>query len=334
MKIKQWRASSGHAWAGGRLRIECALSSYNVFTHAMTSPDSHVTRFIFEDLDICGAIVHLGTAWQAMQQGRNYPPVVRNLLGEMAAVAAVIGSNLKTPGRLTFQVQGDGPVSLLVVDCEETAAARAQPQLLLRGMARCDEGGEVLEVAPLQALLGDGKLLFSLQSRMSDMPYQSYVGLEGERIADVFEQFMTQSAQQPARLWLFADEEQAACLFLQTLPAREHPERADADGWNRVQQLAATVRADELRLSAEVLLRRLFAEDTLRLFESRPVQYYCPRDEDKVRGMLISLGRDEIAALIAEHGEIVIQDDICNHEYRFGPGIVDELFPSAGQVLH
>lgn len=290
------------------------------------SMESVITRFMFEDLDICGAVVQLSGAWRQMHEGRDYARQTRDLLGEMAAVAAVIGSNLKTPGRATFQAQGAGPISLLVVDCEQSA-----DQLLLRGMARSE--GEIT-AAPLRELLGEGNLLFSLQTAASSMPYQSYVPLDGGSIAQVFEQFMSQSAQQPARLWLFADDAQAACLFLQTMPAREHAEAVDPDGWNRVQQLAATVKRQELQLPVTTLLERLFAEDALRVFAPIPVCYHCPRDEDKVRSMLVSLGHQEVADILAEYGEIVIRDDICNHEYRFGAGIVEELFPSAGQTLH
>lgn len=297
-------------------------------TERAESTESMITRFIFEDLDICGAVVQLGEAWQQMHEERDYALPVCDLLGEMAAIAAVIGSNLKLPGRVTFQAQGQGagPISLLVVDCEQ-----ANDQLLLRGMARSQSK---VAPAPLHELLGEGNLLFSLQTANSNMPYQSYVPLEGNSIAQIFERFMTQSAQQPARLWLFADARQASCLFLQTLPPREHAEAVDPDGWNRVQQLAATVKRQELQLPVTTLLERLFAEDTLRVFAPIPVHYHCPRDEDKVRSMLLSLGHQEVAEILAEHGEIVIRDDICNHEYRFGAEIIEELFPSAGQTLH
>lgn len=294
----------------------------------MSNPsESSVTRFIFEDLDICGALVQLSGTWQSMHQRRDYPPRMLSLVGETAAVAALLGSNLKNPGRLTFQAQGHGTVSLLVVDCEY-----AQEQLLLRGMAHY--GDQIItDDTPVPELLGDGRLLFSMQSEMEDMPYQSYVPLKGGSIAEIFEHFLAQSAQQPARLWLSADDRHACGLFLQTLPASNR-ESTDEDGWNRIQQLAATLRPEELQLPAEILLPRLFAEETIRLFDPRPVVHYCPRDEDKVRCMLASLGREEVVSMLAEQGEIVILDEICNHEYRFGPSIVEELFPSAGQTLH
>jgi hypothetical protein len=87
-----------------------------------------VHRFLLEDLDIRGALVQLGPSWAEMTATRDYAAPVRELLGELAAVTAIIGSNLKTPGRIGFQMSGHGPVSMLVMDCNE--------KLQLRGMAR------------------------------------------------------------------------------------------------------------------------------------------------------------------------------------------------------
>ena len=56
-----------------------------------------VHRFLLEDLDIRGALVQLGSSWAEMAATRGYAAPVRELLGELAAVAALIGSNLKAP---------------------------------------------------------------------------------------------------------------------------------------------------------------------------------------------------------------------------------------------
>ena len=100
-----------------------------------------VHRFLLEDLDIRGALVQLGPAWREMQARRHYAPAVRDLLGELAAVTTLIGSNLKNPGRVGFQLQGHGPVSMLVMDCDE--------QLRLRGMARGGEATIAVSPAPM-----------------------------------------------------------------------------------------------------------------------------------------------------------------------------------------
>jgi molecular chaperone Hsp33 len=274
---------------------------------------SYVQRFLLEDLDIRGAVVRLTDVWQAMQAGRSYAPPVARLLGEMSAVSTVIAGNLKQPGRLTFQIAGHGPVSLLVVDCAET--------LNLRGYAKAEDApaGETLA-----DLVGDGRLQLSLDIPGMDQPYQSLVPIEGTSIAECFEHYLAQSEQQPAGLWLASDPHAAAALFVQKLPGADVK---DIDGWSRIRQLAQTVRADELLgLPPEKLLGRLFAEETVRLFESRTVTHDWPADPDKVAAMLRSLGEDEVRALLAEHGEVVVHDDLSNHSYRFDAADVDALF--------
>ncbi|NMG75136.1 Hsp33 family molecular chaperone HslO [Aromatoleum diolicum] len=282
----------------------------------MSTPTSYVRGFLLEDLDIRGAVVRLDDVWQALQRGRAYPAEVARLLGEMSAVSALIAANLKQAGRLTFQIQGHGAVKLLVVDCNET--------LNLRGFAGFD--GDIPADGGLAALVGDGILQLTLDVAGLDQPYQSMVPLEGDNIAATFEHYLMQSEQQPAGLWLACNEGAAAALFLQKLPGAD---ARDEDGWSRMHQLAQTVKAEELlQLPPEILLGRLFAEENVRLYEARPVIHDFPPDRDKIIAMLRSLGEDEVRHIYEEHGELVVRDDLSNHEYRFEADEIDDLFAS------
>lgn len=280
---------------------------------AQDGPPNRVRGFLFEQLDIRGAWVQLGTAWQEMTAGRNYPEPARDLLGQLAAVTALIAANLKQAGRLTFQLRGNGDVSLLVMDCDE--------QLRLRGMARAEPG-----IAPgsLQTLLGEGALTLTLDTADMREPYQSHVPIEGDTLATAFEHYLAQSEQLPTRLWLAAGPDAAAGLFLQALPDAH---ARDADGWNRVQALADTVRAEELlELGAIKLIERLFTEEDVRVYDPRPVSYFCPYDPAKIHAMLRGVGRAECEAILGEQGEIRVHDDICNHEYVLDAAAVAALF--------
>lgn len=290
---------------------------------------SFVRRFLFEGLDIRGAIVHLGEAWQQMQAGRHYQPTVAQLLGETAAVTALIAGQLKQPGRLTLQLRGNGPIQLLVMDCNE--------KLQMRGMARSNP---VVLPAPVPELLGaheGGQLMMSLDMPDARQPYQSYVPMVGDSIAAIFEHYLEQSEQQPSRLFAIAGPQAAVCLFLQKMPEAD---QRDPDGWHRITQLASTVKpAELLGLDAEELLARLFHEDMaahgIRIYDPLPVVYHCPEDWDKVRDTIRSIGRHDAESILAEHGEILIRDDICNREYRFTPDDVAALFAvSEGKALH
>lgn len=272
-----------------------------------------VRGFLFEALDIRGAWVQLGPAWREMTAGRAYPQPALELLGQLAAVTTLIAANLKQAGRLTFQLRGEGAISMLVMDCDE--------QLRLRGMAR---SAPEVQPAPLPVLLGEGALTLTLDIAGMRHPYQSFVPLQGDTLAAVFEHYLAQSEQTPTRLWLAADAQTAAGLFLQALPGAAE---RDADGWNRIQVLAGTVRDEELLgLGAIKLIERLFPEEDVRVYDPRPVSYHCPYDPAKIHAMLRGVGQAECEAILAERGEIRVHDDICNHEYVLDAAAVAALF--------
>lgn len=283
-----------------------------------------VQRFLFDDLDIRGAVVRLDSVWLQLLAGRNYPAPVIDLLGQMSATTLLLADNLKQPGRLTIQLRGNGPVSLLVIDCNEA--------LNLRCMA---QHAEKIGTASAIELLGHGQLLLSLDLPTMREPYQSMVPLDGQNIAEVFEHYLKQSEQLASRIFLAASPTGAAGFFLQKMPSTDE---RDPDGWARIEALAATVRPEELLgLTTGSLLTRLFHEETVRVFPAREVTNDCPKDWEKIRKMLLALGREEVYNAIKDRGAIVIRDDLSNHEYRFDKAAIDELFsrtPNTPPTVH
>jgi molecular chaperone Hsp33 len=282
-----------------------------------------VQPFLFEHLDIRGALVSLDQTWRELAAERDYPADVARILGEMSAVTTLISANLKQPGRMTFQLRGDGAINLLVLDCDE--------QLRLRGMARWN--AETLQPGEtLPRLLGDGQLLLSLDAVAMRQPYQSFVPMQGDSVAAIFEHYLTLSEQQPTRLVLAANDHRAVGLLLQKLPESD---LKDSDGWNRISHLIATLKADEqLAHSPHDLLHRLFPHEEIRVFAPRAVSHHCPEDWEKIHAMLRSLGRAECEAIVRDHGEIHVRDDICNRDYGVLPDELDAMFDAPAHRLH
>jgi molecular chaperone Hsp33 len=273
-------------------------------------------RFTLDNLDIRGQVVRLSGAWSGLVQDRSYPALVTAFLGEMACVSVLVGAGLKHAGRATLQIQGGACAKLAVVDCTH--------ELGIRGMASYDADAEFSSFAEWVA---GGRVALTVSQADSGQMYQSIVPVSGISVAECFEHYFDQSEQLPTHLWLAANRQGAGALLLQKLPKADEK---DADGWARVEQLAASVSASELTgLDAETLLTRLFAEDDIRLYEPRLVHSACKRDEDKIKTMLRSLGRAELNATLAELGEIVVNDDMCNEQYRFDPAAVNALFEVA-----
>ena len=274
----------------------------------------YVQRFLFENLDIRGRLVCLSGAWKQMLDGRGYPEDIVSLLGHTTALNVLLGANQKGAGRVTLQVQGTGPVKLLVADC--TA------ELRIRGMAQYD--ADDIPQESQRSLLGDGRLSVTLEDLKSGRFYQSLVPLEGQTMEEIFAHYLSQSEQLPAYLRLFADGEALAGLLLEKLPGADG---RDPDGWNRVMHFANTLTLDDTRDTQPYdLLTRVFPEELMRVFRLYAVEYHCPYDEDKVKDMLRGLGRQEVESILAEQGEVVIRNEMCNHEYRFDADAIARLF--------
>src|SRR5204862_2010037 len=274
----------------------------------------YVQRFLFEELDIRGRLLCLTGAWQRMLEGRGYPEDIASLLGHTTALNTLLAANQKGAGRVTLQVQGSGPVKLLVADC--TA------ELRIRGMAQYEKV-DIREESE-RSLLGNGRLSVTLEDLKSGKFYQSLVPLEGETMEKIFTHYLSQSEQLPAYLRLFADGGAAAGLLLEKLP---NADRRDPDGWNRVTHFANTLTLAETRgVQPYDLLTRIFPEELMRVFRLYAVEYHCPYDEDKVKDMLRSLGREEVESILAEQGEVMIRNEMCNHEYRFDAAAIARLF--------
>jgi molecular chaperone Hsp33 len=272
----------------------------------------YVQRFLFEELDIRGRLVCLTAAWQKMLEGRAYPPQIAALLGETTALAILLGANRKGSGRTTLQVRGSGPVPLLVADCTS--------DLKIRGMAHYEEGA----AGTVRELIGEGRFALMLEDTASGQIYQSVVPLEGDDLSEIFAHYLTQSEQLPSFVLLFADNEAACGLLLEKLPKADE---RDADGWNRMAKFAATLTLQETReVQPYDLLTRVFPEELLRVYKIDPVEYHCPYDVGKVKNMLRSLGRAEVESILKEKGEVLIKNEMCNHEYRFDAEAVASMF--------
>ncbi len=311
----------------------------------MTIHGGELHKFIFEGLPVRGVLVRLTGAWTEMlarrQAAGGYPAPVRQLLGEMSAAATLMQANIKFNGALVLQIQGDGPVKL--------AVAEAQPDLTVRATAKVV--GDLPAEASLKSMLDanrQGRCVITLDPKdrqPGQQPYQGVVPLHGEhgepmqQLSEVLEHYMRQSEQLETRLILAADEQVAAGLLIQRLPlegagnleVRSEDEEARLhEGYNRIAHLAATLKREELlTLDTPTILRRLFWEEDLRLFEPQTPRFACTCSRERVARMLVGLGREEVDSVIAERGEIEVGCDFCGAQYRFDAVDAGELFVPA-----
>ena len=288
-------------------------------------------KFLMADSSARVQAVRLESAWQTGLAHQAYPECVRTLLGELAAASVLLATNIKFHGSLVLQLQGDGPISLIVVECTSDLTFRAT--VSLRNPDSPPTEGT------LQTLLntnGTGHFTVLLDpGRDTDMePYQGIVPMEGDTVSEVLEGYMRNSEQLDTRMWLAADGERATGLLLQRLPEAGgiatddgrsdagHIQGTDAEArsesWNRLNQLAGTLNSEEqLDTDIDTLIRRLFWQESLLEMESKSVEWHCPCTRTRVANMLRMLGRDEVESLLEERGHVSVSCNFCGKPYEF-----------------
>jgi molecular chaperone Hsp33 len=297
-------------------------------------------RFMFEQYPIRGHLVHLDAAWRALTLHHEYPAAIRDTLGEAVAASLLLAATVKFEGVLSLQLQGDGPVHLMLAQCTSG--------LGVRGLARYREGvytgagADVLAGEPEGAaggdrivdLIGTGNLTVTLETDDGAQRYQGIVPIAGRRLAESLQGYFENSEQLPTRLWLHADAFGASGMLLQKLPAAQAPPGAEGvdaaaveDAWRRVQLIGETLTPEELQTLADAqILHRLFNEDDVRLFEPAPVYFRCRCSRERVGRMLQALGDAETRSVLAERGEVEVRCDFCNRAYVFDAVDVAQLF--------
>jgi molecular chaperone Hsp33 len=296
-------------------------------THpARVAPDGDRSlRFLFEEADIRGEAVHLGTAYRDILAIHQYAPGVSRLLGEFLAAAVLLSTTLKFKGKLILQARSAGQIPLLMVECTSALAVRA----IARGAqeATSDRFGQ---------LLAGGQLAITIDPERGQR-YQGIVPLAGDSLADTLDAYFELSEQLGTRFWLAADGSRAGGLLLQQLPpqlTREIDRRQQQ--WEHATTLAATVQpAELLELGSLELLHRLYHRDPVRLFDPRTVTFRCNCSRERTRNALAALGPAEVNDLLEELGSITMDCEFCNQQYRFEREDLAEILGEEGDgTLH
>src|SRR5271155_4728682 len=172
-------------------------------------------RFLFEQYPIRGHLVHLDAAWRALIEHREYPSAIRNALGEAVAASLLLAATVKFEGVLSLQLQGDGPMHLMLAQCTSG--------LGVRGLARYREHDHTGQggAEGIVDLTGTGNLTVTLETDDGAQRYQGIVPITGRRLADSLQVYFENSEQLPTRLWLHCDSSGARGMLLQKLPAKD-----------------------------------------------------------------------------------------------------------------
>jgi len=295
--------------------------------------DDIVIPFQVGETAVRGRLVRLGPAVDELLSRHDFPMPVKQLVGEAAALVAMLGAALKFEGKLILQAQGDGPLSMIVADYTVGGALRATAKLQdgHADIAAKAQGPE------LHFLLRKGHMVMTIDQGADMERYQGVVPLDGPTLSKATVSYFAQSEQIPTAIELAVgrvtdadgnESWRAGGIMAQFMAAeggnRERGEDVlmeadDREAWNRAAVLLETVKPDELldpTVTPQQLLYRLYHEDGVRVFDPSTAHFSCTCTREKIASVLSQYSREELDDMI-EDGAIDVSCDFCSTKYRF-----------------
>ena len=239
---------------------------------------------------------------------------MKTVLSELLVATSLLTATLKFAGDITVQLQGDGPLSLAVIN--------GNNQQQLRGVARVQ--GEIPEGADLKTLVGNGyRSLPSLHRKASAIRAL----LAGRRyLAACPEDYFQRSEQLPTRLFIRTGEHDgkavAGGMLLQVMPAQD----AQLNDFEHLATLTETIKAEELfTLPATDVLWRLYHEEEVTVYDPQDVEFKCTCSRQRCADALKTLPDEEVDSILADEGEIDMHCDYCGNHYLFNAMDIAEI---------
>ncbi|MEY3910158.1 MAG: 33 kDa chaperonin [Pseudomonadota bacterium] len=278
----------------------------------MHNSEDTLHRFIFENTDIRGNYVKLNHTIEEATQHQALPQNIHIALGELMVASSLLASTLKLDGSLTLQIQTNGPLKLLIAECNEN--------LGIRGTVKWN--GPIESIAPID-LIKEGHFIITLIQKNAKTPYQGIVPMEGNSISELLENYMLRSEQIQTKLWIHSQENIFHGLLIQKLPFNSSAEALDHDAMTSAWEDIVTIHP---ALEASKILQTIFSSETIRLYDPSYPNFACSCSKKSVENMLRLIGKKECESIIEEQSSITIHCDFCNECYKYSEDEVEFIF--------
>lgn len=244
-------------------------------------------------------------------------PVATAALGRTLAAASMMGNALKEDGAsVTLQIKGGGPLGTLLAVSDNQGNVRGtvdhpEVDLPLRSDGKLDVG---------TAVGTEGTLTVIRDLNMKE-PYVGSVGLLGGEIAEDLAAYFVESEQIPTAcgLGVLVDRDQsvlsAGGYLIQLLPGAGEDVIARVEGG--VMAAGSVTGLLQENSDPEAMLRKVLSDFEIDVLERSPIEYRCYCSRERMERALISMGPEELQALIDDQGEAELTCRFCDNVQHF-----------------
>lgn len=261
------------------------------------------------------AVVTTGVAEEARDRHQTAPTATA-ALGRAMTAGLLIGSMMKEEEQLSIQFMGSGPLQGVVIDANAKGEVRGfvyQPRAHLPiKNGKLDVGGVV----------GKGTMAVVRRQHWDKEPYRSVLPIVSGEIGQDIANYLLTSEQIPSAvsLGVFVQPDEvvsaAGGFIIQAMPDAEDATLA------RIEEAVAQARpvSQMVRdgLAARDILRQVLANFSLTLLDEIPVRFVCRCSRERVQGIIVALGAEEVERLLEKEGRISAACEFCAEQYAIG----------------
>ena len=287
-----------------------------------------IIRVLAKNAPVKASVITARDMVERARQIHRTLPVATAALGRTLMAASMMGNQLKEEdGSVTLRIKGDGPLGGITAVADSAGNARGYVvnpavDLPLKGPAKLDVGSAVGR---------DGSLTVIKDLNLKE-PYVGTVPLVSGEIAEDITSYFAESEQIPTAcaLGVLVDVDQsvlcAGGYLIQLLPGADDAAISAIErGIARVGPVTEALRGG---LDARGLVEQVLSEFELEELSAEPVEYRCYCSRDRVTRALISMGREELEALISEQGRAELTCQFCDKVYHYTKEELEGLLAS------
>ena len=295
------------------------------------------TSFYLQNGAFIGRIVRLKSTLKTILDNHQYPADISNALSETTALAALMSAMLKFKGLFTLQIQGNGPVSLLVTDVSAEGKVRSAAKFdeeKLKKAKALRKTEDIIEQTP--HLVGGGYMALTIDEQNGLPPYQGIVDLKGKNLTELALRYFKNSEQIDTLLKLFVQKSGksyvAGGIILQPTPQKGGKEnelsaQILAQTFEEAKVFIDSLQTKEMfdsSLSNDEILYRLFHQHNLQTSGVKTFKFGCRCSREKLKNTLLSFGKQEIDGLYDENNNIQATCQFCGQKYVFNRDELEE----------
>ena len=287
-----------------------------------------IIRVLAKNAPVKASVITARDMVERARQIHRTLPVATAALGRTLMAASMMGNQLKEDnGSVTLRIKGDGPLGGITAVADSAGNARGYVvnpavDLPLNGPAKLDVGSAVGR---------DGSLTVIKDLNLKE-PYVGTVPLVSGEIAEDITSYFAESEQIPTAcaLGVLVDVDQsvlcAGGYLIQLLPGADDAAISAIErGIEKVGPVTEALRGG---LDARGLVEQVLSEFELEELSAEPVEYRCYCSRDRVTRALISMGREELEALISEQGRAELTCQFCDKVYHYTKEELEGLLAS------